>query len=130
MDEIPLERLSRRERQIMDIVYARGRVSAAEVQEILHDAPGYSAVRSALRLLEKKGLLTHRLDGARYIFEPKVSGTHAGQSALRRVLATFFQNSAHEAVQTILSDKDLQLDDREIAKIERMIADAKRRTRK
>jgi len=114
----------------MDIVYARGRVSAAEVQELLHDAPGYSAVRSALRLLEKKGLLTHHLEGGRYIFEPKVSGSRAGQSALRRVMATFFQNAAHEAVQTILSDKDLRLDDREIEKIEKMIGDAKRRKRK
>jgi BlaI family penicillinase repressor len=127
---IPTEHLSRRERQIMDIVYARGRLSAADVQEMLHDAPGYSAVRSALRLLEKKGLLTHRCDGGRYIFEPTGSVAQAGQSALRRVLATFFRNSAHEAVQTILSDGDLQLNDREIAKIEKMIGDAKKRRRK
>lgn len=130
MREIPLENLSRRERQIMEIVYARGRASAAEVQELLHEAPGYSAVRSALRLLEKKGLLTHRRDGARYIFEPKVPGAHVGESALRRVMATFFPNAALDAVQTILSDKDLRLDDQEIAKIEKLIHDAKKRRHK
>jgi predicted transcriptional regulator len=127
MSHIPLEHLSRRERQIMEIVYARGRVSAAEVQEALHEAPGYSAVRSALRLLEKKGLLTHRRDGAKYIFEPKVPGARAGESALRRVIATFFPNAALDAVQTILSDQDLRLDDDEIARIEKMIGEAKKR---
>ena len=111
----------------MEIVYTRGRVSAADVQDALRDAPGYSAVRSALRLLEKRGLLTHQREGAKYIFQAKVPGKHAGQSALRRVMATFFQNSAMEAVQTILSDQDLRLDDREIAKIERMIENAKKR---
>jgi predicted transcriptional regulator len=127
MSEVSTEQLSRRERQIMDIVYARGRVSAAEVQEALADAPGYSAVRSALRLLEKKGLLRLGRDGARYIFEAKVAGASVGRSALRRVLATFFGNSAHAAVQTILSDKDLALNDQEIAKIEKLIGEAKKR---
>ena len=102
MRTVSLHLLSRRERQIMEIVYARGRVSAANVQEMLHEAPGYSAVRSALRLLEKKGLLTHQREGAKYVFQAKIPGKHAGQSALRRVMATFFRDSAMEAVQTIL----------------------------
>ena len=111
----------------MEIVYARGRVSAADVQEMLHEAPGYSAVRSALRLLEKRGLLMHQREGAKYIFQAKVPSKHAGQSALRRVMATFFQNSVMQAVQTILSDQDFQLDDREIAEIEGLIENAKKR---
>ena len=126
MREAPLDRLSRRERQIMEIIYASGSASAADVQEKLADAPGYSAVRSALRLLEKKGLLVHRREGLKYVFEPKVSGQRAKQGALRRVISTFFQNSALEAVQTLLSDKDLKITDAEIQEIEKLLKDARR----
>jgi BlaI family penicillinase repressor len=126
MREAPFDRLSRRERQIMEIIYAAGRASAADVQNKLADAPGYSAVRSALRLLEKKGLLVHRRDGLKYVFEPKMSGQSAKQGALRRVISTFFQNSALEAVQTLLSDKDLQMSDAELKEIEKLLKDARR----
>ena len=126
MRENPLDQLSRRERQIMEIIYAAGKASAAEVQEKLPDAPGYSAVRSALRLLEKKGLVDHRREGLKYVFAPKVSGERAKQSALRRVISTFFQNSAAEAVQTLLSDKDLQMSEAEMQEIEKLLKDARR----
>ena len=126
MREAPLERLSRRERQIMELVYAAGRASAAEVQERLADAPGYSAVRSALRLLEKKGLLVHQREGLKYVFAPKVPGERAKQSALRRVIATFFQDSAAAAVQSLLTDKDLRLSEPEIKEIEKLLKDARR----
>ena len=127
MREAPLDRLSRRERQIMEIIYAAGSASAADVQEKLADAPGYSAVRSALRLLEKKGLLVHRRDGLKYVFEPKVSGQRAKQGALRRVISTFFQNSARDAVQTLLSDKDLEITDTELGEIEKLLKAARRK---
>ena len=127
MRDAPLDRLSRRERQIMEIIYAVGSASAADVQSRLADAPGYSAVRSALRLLEKKGLLTHRREGLRYVFEPKMSGKRAKQSALQRVVSTFFQNSALEAVQTLLSDKDLRLSDSELREIEKLVKEARKR---
>jgi predicted transcriptional regulator len=122
-----LAQLSRRERQIIEIVYARGSVSAADVQGALSDAPGYSAVRSALRLLEQKGLLRHRAEGLKYLYEPTLSGEQAGKSALRRVIETFFQNSAGQAVQTLLAGDDLTLTAREIAEIETLIAEAKKK---
>lgn len=128
MRETPLDRLSRRERQIMEIVYTAGSASAAEVQCRLPDAPGYSAVRSALRLLEQRDLLTHRREGLKYVFAPKVTGKRAKLGALRRVVATFFQNSALEAMQTLLSHADLKLSGPEIARIEKLLEEAKRRS--
>lgn len=104
--------LSRRERQIMDVVYQRGRVTAAEVLDALPDPPGYSAVRALLRVLEEKGHLRHRRDGARYVFLPTVPRETARRSALARVVRTFFGGSTEAAVaalidQSSLSDTDL-----------------------
>jgi len=82
--------LSRRERQIMDIIYARGEAAAADVHESLPDAPSYSSVRTLLRILEEKGHLKHREDGPRYIFMPTEPRGRASRSALKRVLQTFF----------------------------------------
>lgn len=104
--------LSRRERQIMDVVYQRGRVTAAEVLDALPDPPSYSAVRALLRVLEEKGHLRHRRDGARYVFLPTVPRETARRSALARVVRTFFGGSTQAAVaalidQSSLSDTDL-----------------------
>ena len=104
--------LSRRERQIMDVVYQRGRATAAEVLDALPDPPSYSAVRALLRVLEEKGHLRHRRDGARYVFLPTVPRETARRSALARVVRTFFGGSAEAAVaalidQSSLSDADL-----------------------
>jgi len=104
--------LSRRERQIMDVVYQRGRVTAAEVLDALPDPPSYSAVRALLRVLEEKGHLRHRRDGARYVFLPTVPRETARRSALARVVQTFFGGSTQAAVaalidQSSLSDTDL-----------------------
>lgn len=104
--------LSRRERQIMDVVYQRGRVTAAEVLDALPDPPSYSAVRALLRVLEEKGHLRHRRDGARYVFLPTVPRETARRSALARVVRTFFGGSTEETVaalidQSSLSDADL-----------------------
>lgn len=104
--------LSRRERQIMDVVYQRGRVTAAEVLDALPDPPSYSAVRALLRVLEEKGHLRHRRDGARYVFLPTVPRETARRSALARVVQTFFGGSTQATVaalidQSSLSDADL-----------------------
>ena len=82
--------LSRRERQIMDIVYEAGQASAADVLDRLPDPPSYSAVRAMLRVLEEKGHLRHKQDGPRYVYLPTVSRDEARRSALRRLLRTFF----------------------------------------
>ena len=96
--------LSRRERQIMDVIYRRGRATAAEVLDDLPDPPSYSAVRAMLRLLEEKGHVRHEQDGPRYIFLPIVHRDRARQSALTHVVRTFFDGSATEAVAALLHD--------------------------
>ena len=96
--------LSRRERQIMDIIYRRGRATAAEVLDDLPDPPSYSAVRAMLRLLEEKGHVRHEQDGPRYVFLPIIARDRARQSALTHVVRTFFDGSVTEAVAALLND--------------------------
>jgi len=96
--------LSRRERQILDILYARGRSTAAEIQAALPDPPSYSATRALLRVLEHKGHARHEVDGPRYVFLPVVPAGRARRSALRHVVRTFFNGSAGEAVVALLDD--------------------------
>ena len=90
--------LSRRERQIMDIIYQRGQATAAEVMESLPDPPSYSAVRAMLRLLEEKGHLRHEQDGPRYVFKPTLARDRAKKSALKQMLQTFFDGSIEQAL--------------------------------
>src|SRR5215475_4580375 len=94
-------RLSRRERQIMDIIYQRGRASAAEVLEAMTSPPSYSAVRAMLRLLEEKGYLKHEQQGPRYVFIPKLARDKARKSALKQMLKTFFFRTPAEASSTL-----------------------------
>ncbi len=94
--------LSRRERQIMDAVYALGRASAAQIRERMPDPPGYSAVRALVARLESKGLLRHEQDGPRYVFLPTVTRTAARESAIDRLLETFFDDSPAQAVSALL----------------------------
>src|SRR5690349_2757361 len=96
-------RLSRRERQIMDIIYSLGQATAAEVLEGMPDPPSYSAVRAMLRLLEEKGCLRHQQEGPRYVFLPTVARDKARKSALRQMLQPFFDGSTEEAVATLIS---------------------------
>jgi predicted transcriptional regulator len=96
--------LSRRERQIMDIVYRRGHATAAEVLDDLPDPPTYSAVRAALRLLEEKGELTHDVDGKRFVFRPTTPRSRARTTALRHLLRTFFNGSTEQVVNALLED--------------------------
>lgn len=120
-----LTNLSRRERQIMEIVYARGKASAQEVLEDLESPPSYSAVRAALSLLEKKGLLIHGRAGAKYLFEPVVSPEKAKVSVLKRVLEAFFENSAESVVATLIGSRELDVSDKELDRLEKLIAQAR-----
>src|SRR5207237_8701102 len=90
--------VSRRERQILDILYQRGRATAAEVLAALPEPPSYSAVRALLRILEEKGHVRHEQDGPRYIYLPTVARDNAQRSALRHILQTFFDGSAEQAI--------------------------------
>ena len=99
--------LSRRERQIMDIVYRRGRATAQDVLDDLPDPPSYSAVRAALRLLEEKGQLKHENDGARYVYAPTVPRDRARNSALTHVVRTFFGGSAEQVVNALVEGEKL-----------------------
>src|SRR5437764_2301652 len=93
--------LSRRERQIMEILYQRGQASASEVREAMEDAPGYSAVRAMLRVLEDKGQVVHKAEGLKYVYVPTVPQDKAKRSALRGLLGTFFDNSPEQVVATL-----------------------------
>ena len=124
-----LQNLSRRERQIMDIIYQRGRATAAEVHEQLPEAPSYSAVRALLRILEDKGVVAHEQDGPRYVYVPTVNRAAARQSALRQLLRTFFDGSTTQAVAALLDLGSQQMSSSELDTIETMIKHAKKEGR-
>ena len=129
MNKKELNALSRRERQIMDIIYRRGQATATEVLENLPDPPGYSAVRALLRVLEEKGHLRHTLDGQRYVYSPTVARERARRSALRGVLQTFFGGSAEEAVAALLDISQERLSDDELKRMEDLIKQARKEGR-
>jgi predicted transcriptional regulator len=117
--------LSRRERQIVDILYANGRATAAEVQAALPDPPSYSAVRAMLRILEDKGHVRHEQDGPRYVYVPTVARDNAKRSALRHVLQTFFDGSAEQAISALLDDGATKLSEKELDRLEKLINQAR-----
>ncbi len=121
--------LSRRERQIMDVLHARGQATAAEVLAALPNPPGYSAVRALLRILEEKGHIKHHRDGARYVYLPRISKAAASKSALRRVVSTFFQGSVTEAMAALLESSDAKISDSELDKLQQIIHQAKKEGR-
>jgi predicted transcriptional regulator len=121
--------LSRRERQIMDAVHARGSATAAEVLEALPDPPSYSAVRALLRILEEKGHVKHHRAGARYIYRPTESRERARRSALKRVVTTFFQGSISQAMAALLDNAGTRLSHEEAQRLERMIKQARKEGR-
>jgi len=121
--------LSRRERQIMDVLHARQQATAAEVLAGLPDAPGYSAVRALLRILEEKGHVKHRRDGARYVYVPCVSRQTASRSALKRVVSTFFEGSVTHAMAALLESADTELSDADLNKLQAMIREARKEGR-
>jgi predicted transcriptional regulator len=117
--------LSRRERQIMDVIYTKGRATVAEVRESLPDPPTYSAVRALLRILEEKGHVRHEQDGPRYVFLPTVPAEAARESALRHLLRTFFDGSAEGAVAALLDLEDSQLSAEEFQRLAEKIERAR-----
>lgn len=117
--------LSRRERQIIDILYRRKRATAAEVQAALPDPPSYSAVRAMLRILEEKGHVRHEQDGPRYVYVPTVARDSAKRSALRHMLQTFFDGSAEKAISALLDDTS-KLSDAELSRLARLIEQARK----
>ena len=121
--------LSRRERQIMDILHANEAVTAAEIRAAMPDAPGYSAVRALLRILEEKGHVKHREDGPRYVYLPRASRSSASRSAVKRLVTTFFQGSVAEAVAALLDSADTRLSDAELDKLREMIKQAEKEGR-
>ena len=122
--------LSRRERQIMDVIYARGQATVAQVRAALPDAPGYSAVRALLRILEKKGHVQHRCEDGKFIYMPQQARTEAGKSALRRLVETFFDSSASKTVAALLAGSDATLSDEQLDEMSDMIAQARARIKR
>ena len=118
--------LSRRERQIMDVLYELGRATSAEVRERLPDPPSYSAVRAMLRILEDKGHLRHEQDGPRYVFIPTVPREEASESALRRVVRTFFDGSAESALTALIDLGVKDLDEQALRRLADRIAEARK----
>ena len=129
MGESTYTQLSRRERQIMDVIYTRGRATVAEVLEQLPDPPTYSAVRALLRILEEKGHLSHEQDGPRYVFVPTVPAEKARESALRHLLRTFFDGSAEGAVAALLDLEASELSTEEFERLAERIERARKEGR-
>ena len=118
--------LSRRERQIMDILYQRGKASASDVREAMEDAPGYSAVRAMLRVLEEKGHIKHQAEGLKYVYVPVVAREKAKRSAVKHLLDTFFAGSPEQIVAALLDVSATRLTREELDRMSEMIEKAKR----
>jgi predicted transcriptional regulator len=118
--------LSRRERQILDILYARGRGTAAEILAALPDPPSYSATRALLRILEQKGHVRHEEEGPRYVFIPCVPRQKASVMALRHVLNTFFDGSAAAAATALVDGSASKLSPEELDRLESLIERARK----
>ena len=121
--------LSRRERQIMDIIYKRAQATAMEMMENLPNPPSYSAVRAMLRLLEEKGYLKHQQDGLRYVYLPTLSREKARQSALKQMLQTFFDDSTEDAVATLLDISKSKLSKADLDRLSKLIDKARKEGR-
>jgi BlaI family penicillinase repressor len=109
--------LSRREREVMDVLYRIGQGTVAEVMGELADPPTYSAVRSTLRILEEKGHVGHKADGPRYVYVPEVGRASAQLAALNHVVETFFDGSSDHALVTLLRRSDLDLSETQIQRL-------------
>jgi len=117
--------LSRRERQIMDILFQRGKASAADVQNAMADPPSYSAVRGLLRVLENKGHVRHLEEGLKYVYVPTVTRDKAKRSAIRHLLNTFFDDSPEQIVAALLDVSSTRLTNEELDRMAQMIQRAK-----
>ncbi len=129
MTSSPLPQLSRRERQILDILYRRGRASAADIRVGLPDPPSYSAVRAMLRVLEGKGHVRHEEQGLRYVFLPTLPRERARRSALKHLLETFFEGSAAQAMAALLDTSAAKLSKQELDRLAERIEQARKEER-
>ena len=120
-----LDDLSRRERQIMDIIFQRGQATVHDVCAALADPPSYSAVRALIRILEEKGHLKHKKEGTRYIYTPRVTRRTARFSALKHVMETFFDDSVERTVAALMAVSGDKLSDEEFERLERLIEQAR-----
>jgi predicted transcriptional regulator len=121
--------LTRREREIMDILHRRGRATAHEVLDDLAEPPSYSAVRTFLRLLEERGHIRHEQDGPRYVYMPTVARREAQRSAVAHLVYTFFDGSIEEAVATLVESSKPKLSAEELDRIASLVAKAKKEGR-
>jgi predicted transcriptional regulator len=126
MINVDRSHLSRRERQVMDILYRRGRATAAAVRSDLPKSPSYSAVRATLRILEEKGHVRHEEEGLRYVFLPKVSRERAAASAVKHLLRTFFDGSAERAVAALLDTSAAELTPEQLERLAVRIEQARK----
>jgi predicted transcriptional regulator len=121
--------LSRRERQIMDILYQRGKASATDVREAMPDAHSYSAVRAMMRVLEEKGHVKHQAEGLKYVYVPVVTRDKAKRSAVKHLLDTFFSDSPEQVVAALLDVSSTRLTQDELDRMAQMIDRAKKEGR-
>jgi predicted transcriptional regulator len=126
MSPFSLAALSRRERQIMEIVFRHGRATAGDIHREMADAPSYSTVRTLLRVLEEKGHLRHESDGPRYVYVPCVSTEKAKRSALEQLVRTFFDNSASKAMAALLDMSSAKLSQSELQRLDQLIQQARK----
>ena len=126
---MPTPPLSRREREIMEVLYAAEGLTAAEVRERMPDAPGYSAVRALLRILEDKGHIRHEERGPRYVYSPVVSRAKARKSALKSLVQTFFDGSPEQAVAALIDESRAKLGAAELERLANLIAEARKEGR-
>ena len=122
-------KLSRREREVMDVLYRRGEATAGEVLDELPEPPTYSAVRSILRILKSKGHVTYRADGARYVYAPALAQDRASRAAVDHLVKTFFSGSAARAMAALLRREDLDLSEAQLRKLTRAIRQSEREGR-
>jgi len=122
-------KFSRREREIMDALYRLNKASAAEIREALADPPTYTAIRTLLTILEKKGHVRHTSDGTRYIYEPAVAREQMGRRAIGSVLQTFFDNSVERAVTALLTQEEAQISLADLDHLARLIDKARKEGR-
>jgi predicted transcriptional regulator len=121
--------LSRRERQIMDVLYQRGRASASEIHQSLPDPPSYSAVRAKLRVLEDKGHVKHQEEALRYVYLPTLAPGRARRSALRHVVDTFFNGSVEQVVAALVDRSALKVSGEELDRMSALIEKARKEGR-
>jgi predicted transcriptional regulator len=122
---MPVPALSRRERQVLDVLHRLGRASAADVRDALADPPSDSAVRTHLRILEEKGHIRHEQDGPRYVYLPVEAREDAGRSALRHLMRTFFDDTPTRAVAALLDEASSDLSDADLDRLDDLIQRAR-----